>query len=228
MQPAIGALGAVLLLSGAVLTASPVAVSVTVPALLLAPGLRAFPWERALRMWWRMKWFYLSLALFFGLWPVDGGTAAGLLEAATRIVALMLVVLAVVWLTDRYARTELVPALGSVLGGRRGSALGAGHSFARRLFLALEAFERDRAGIEARRGRLSGDRRARVDAVREWLVQRLDAALDPALDPAEREQPAPGSPMPVREDRWRGVETGWMALVGMVALGLQWGGWVTG
>lgn len=226
MQLAIGALGAVLLLSGAVLTASPVAVSVAVPALLLAPGLRAFPWERAVRMWWRMKWFYLSLALFFGLWPVGGGTAAGLLEAATRIVALMLVVLAVVWLTDRYARTELVPALGSVLGGRWGSALGAGHSFARRLFLALEAFERDRAGIEARRGRLSGDRRARVDAVREWLVQRLDAALDPA----EPEQSVPGSPvpMPVRQDRWRGVETGWMALVGMVALGLQWGGWVTG
>ncbi|WP_024328345.1 hypothetical protein [Thioalkalivibrio sp. ALR17-21] len=226
MQLAIGALGAVLLLSGAVLTASPVAVSVAVPALLLAPGLRAFPWERAVRMWWRMKWFYLSLALFFGLWPLGGGTAAGLLEAATRIVALMLVVLAVVWLTDRYARTELVPALGSVLGGRRGSALGAGHSFARRLFLALEAFERDRAGIEAWRGRLSGDRRARVDAVREWLVQRLDAALDPA----EPEQSVPGSPvpMPVRQDRWRGVETGWMALVGMVALGLQWGGWVTG
>ncbi|WP_018936066.1 hypothetical protein [Thioalkalivibrio sp. ALJ24] len=227
MRSATGGLAAVVLISAAVMTAAPVAVVVTGLALLLVPGLRRFPWARALRMWWRMKWFYLSLALFFGLWPVDGGTASGLVEAATRIAALMLVVLAVVWLTDRHPREELVAALGRALGGRPGSRVGAGQRFARRLFLALEHFERDRPGLEGRRAGLGGSRRVRMAAVREWLVGRLAAALDagdgPASDPPETGE----GKVEEKGREWpgaagRGLETGWLMLVALVALGLQW------
>lgn len=175
---AVWALLGVLAASTALVSAEP-RVLVVMAALvggLAWPG--GFAWGRAGRLILRMKWFYLSLLVFYGLWPMEGGNlAAGLQEAGTRILALVLVLLLVVWLTERFSRPVLVRSLGLVLGGPW-QVFGAwGERFARRLFLALIYFEGDRPAIKARRDALGGARKARLEAVREWLVQRLDQAL---------------------------------------------------
>lgn len=182
---AIAALLAVLVASAVLVTAEPAVVLVLV---LVAAGLTArpgFPWRRAGRMLWRLKWFYLSLVLFYGLWPSGGALATGLAEAGWRILALMLVVLLVVWLTERFPRAVLVQALGAVLSGPRRAFGPGGQRFAQRLFLALELFERERPLLEQRRGALVGPRRVRLAAVREWLVERLDRALAGDVGPLE-------------------------------------------
>ena len=184
VRTAIAALLAVVAASAALVTAEPAVVLVLA---LVAAGLtarRGFPWRRAGRMLWRLKWFYLSLVLFYGLWPSGGAFATGLAEAGWRILALMLVVLLVVWLTERFPRAVLVQALGSILSGPR-QASGGGRRFAQRLFLALELFERERPLLERRRGALVGPRRERLAAVRDWLVERLDRALAGDVGPLE-------------------------------------------
>ena len=178
MMSATWALLGVLGVSVAMMSADPFVILAVV---LVVTGLtcaRPFAWKRAWRFAVRMKWFYLSLLVFYGIWPSgSGGLAAGLGEAGTRVLALVLVVLLVVWLTERFSRTLLVRSLGVLLGGPRGVLGSWGERFALRLFLALEYFESDRAAIEAHRGSLAGSRRARVQAVHEWLVERLERAL---------------------------------------------------
>ncbi|MGM0553614.1 MAG: hypothetical protein ACQETK_07440 [Pseudomonadota bacterium] len=171
------ALLGVLLASAVLVSARP---DVVLVLAVVATGLvwPAFPWRRAWRFVARLKWFYLSLLVFYGLWPVRGEDwIAGLGEAGWRILALVLVVILVVWLTDRFSRHALARALGTLLGDWPGRPPGGGRRFARRLFLALEWFEHDRGAIEARRAALRGGWRERLLAAREWLVVRLDQAL---------------------------------------------------
>ncbi|WP_018868673.1 MULTISPECIES: hypothetical protein [unclassified Thioalkalivibrio] len=174
------ALPAVLLLSAMLATAKPV---VVLAVLLGVAGLvwaGPFAWERCGRLLWRLKWFYLSLLVFFGVWPVEtpeGPALAGLIEAFWRIGALALVVVLVVWLTERFSRGELVRALSSFLAGPRGCFGGWGERFAQRLFLALALFESDRVDIEREREGLRGGWRERLHGARDWLIVRLDRAL---------------------------------------------------
>lgn len=174
------ALPAVLLASVALATAKP---EVVLVVLLGAAGLVTvgpFSWRRCGRLLWRLKWFYLSLLVFFGVWPTEAQGApawSGLFEALWRIGALALVVVLVVWLTERFSRSQLVSALSLLLAGPKGCLGGWGRRFAQRLFLALALFEADRTSIEHARGRLHGDWRERLHAAREWLIRRLDQAL---------------------------------------------------
>ena len=170
----------------------------------------------------RLKWFYLSLAVFYGLWPSEsGGWALGLQEAGWRIAALMLVVVLVVWLTGRFSRLALVAALGALLGGPRQMLGGWGERFASRLFLALALFEDERAAVEQRRAGLRGSRRARLHEVREWLVVRLDRALEGAVETrwetagvvdASGDKPTPWGGLAWL---WAGVIFVWLMIVGM-------------
>ena len=198
------ALLGVLLASAALVSARPGVVLVLV---VVAAGLAwpAFPWRRAWRFVARLKWFYLSLLVFYGLWPVRGDDwMSGLGEAAWRILALVVVVLLVVWLTDRFSRDALARALGTLLGDWPGRGPGIGWRFARRLFLALELFEQDRGAIEARRAALRGGWRERLMGAREWLVVRLDQALAGAAPEAR----VPGADGPVATGAPESVSVG--------------------
>ncbi|WP_018139346.1 MULTISPECIES: hypothetical protein [unclassified Thioalkalivibrio] len=183
------ALPAVLLVSVVLATAKP---AVVLAVLVGAVGLvwvGPFAWRRCGRLLWRLKWFYLSLLVFFGVWPVEAGgdsVLAGLSEAAWRIGALALVVVLVVWLTERFSRGELVWALSTLLAGPRGCFGAWGARFAQRLFLALALFESDRVNTEREREQLRGGWRERLQAARDWLIARLDRALS-------GEVPAPGA-----------------------------------
>ena len=174
---AAAALLGVLGVSAALVPAEPQVVAV---AGVVAGGLAltGLDWGRAGRLVLRLKWFYLSLVVFYGVWPTGGGDwGTGLQVAGWRIAALMLVVVLVVWMTGRFPRPALVRALGGILGGPRQVLGGWGERFARRLFLALAMFEGERVALEQRRAGLRGVRRARLAQVREWLVLRLDQAL---------------------------------------------------
>ncbi|WP_018863882.1 hypothetical protein [Thioalkalivibrio sp. ARh3] len=184
------ALPAVLLVSVSLATAKPV---VVLAVLVGAAGLiwvGPFAWRRCGRLLWRLKWFYLSLLVFFGVWPVDAqvdSALSSLVEALWRIGALALVVVLVVWLTERFSRGELVRALSSFLAGPGGCFGTWGERFAQRLFLALALFESDRVDIERERGMLRGGWRERLQGARDWLIVRLDRALSgdvraPAID----------------------------------------------
>jgi hypothetical protein len=164
----------------------------TVPILL--PGLVAlmfsgwggwYPWRRALKLVWRLKWFYLSLLVFFG-WmhpSVEVHTSPrwlpavdGLADAGTRIVALMLLVGWVVWLTSAFDRGAQIAGLTRWLAPLR--ALGVrGDVFAGRLFLALAEFESQQANYRAFRLAHAEDRWGRLKAGKEFLVRQLERAL---------------------------------------------------
>lgn len=200
---------------------------VIVAVVLLVTGLtctRRFAWKRAWRLVVRMKWFYLSLLVFYGIWPSgSGGVAAGLGEAGVRILALVLVVLLVVWLTERFPRALLVRSLGLLLRGPRGFPGSWGERFALRLFLALEYFESDRAAVEVRRGSLAGSRKARVQAVYDWLVERLERALAGGWDDTGLERTRDQTITPSMESAptaaviwlWAGVLMAWAAWWGL-------------
>ncbi len=207
--------------SAALVPADPLVV-VLVAGLCAGLGLTGgVEWRRAGRLMLRLKWFYLSLAVFYGLWPAQTGDAfQGLQEAGWRIVALMLVVVLVVWLTGRFSRSALVGALGALLGGPRQVLGGWGESFARRLFLALALFEDEKASVEQRRAGLRGSRGARLLAVREWLVERLDQALaggaelQPEAWKADAGDAEGGVPWWGLAWLWAGVMLVWAALLG--------------
>lgn len=182
---AMAALLAVLAASAALLTVEPGAVLAMALVTFGLVSRRGFPWRRAGRMLWRLKWFYLSLVVFYGLWPTGSGAAMGLAEAGWRIVALMQVVALVVWLTERFPRAVLVQALGALLAGPRQAFGPGGQRFAQRLFLALELFERERPLLEQRRSTLVGPGRVRLAVVRDWLVEGLDRALAGDVGPLE-------------------------------------------
>lgn len=206
----LGVLGA-----SAVLVTAEVGVLAVISAMIFGLALMdGLDWKRAGRLILRMKWFYLSLLVFYGLWPpMGGGWVVGLEEALVRILALILVLLLVVWLTEHFPRSVLVRSLGALLGGPRQRLGGWGDRFARRLFLALSVFEHDRPALEARRAGLGGSRRARLRAVREWLIERLDRALSGNcgslpmdVDPMEPEPIASGWPVMAL---WVGVVAAW-------------------
>jgi hypothetical protein len=162
-------------------------------AQILLPGVVAlllvvwggYPWRRALALIWRLKWFYLSLLVFFG-WmhpSVEPGpsqswlpSVLGLVDAGTRIGALMLLVGWVVWLTSAFERGALIAGLALWLAPLR--PLGVrGDVFAGRLFLVLAEFESHHSSYrEFRAARVVG-RGDRLKAGREFLVQRLARAL---------------------------------------------------
>lgn len=216
----LGVLGA----SAALVPAAPPVVGMVA---VLASGLAlggGVDGRRVGRLVLRLKWFYLSLAVFYGVWPTgSGGWVPGLQEAGCRIAALMLVVVLVVWLTGRFPRFALVRALGALLSGPRQVFGGWGERFARRLFLALSLFEGDREEIEQRRAGLQGSRRVRLHQVREWLVRRLDEALAGA---PERRMEAAG--VDAANGDWR-VPRGALAWLwaGVFLVWVMWlGGWL--
>ncbi|WP_018873568.1 hypothetical protein [Thioalkalivibrio sp. ALJ16] len=214
---AVWALLGVLAASLALVSAQVLVVGVTATlALLLAFG-SAFSWRRAGRLLLRMKWFYLSLLVFYGLWPTGAaGMVSGMGEAIVRILALMVVVLLVVWLTEYAARPVLVRALGAILGAAWRGPGNRGERFARRLFLALAYFESEQEALQRKRHALSGSRKARLAAVREWLVVRLDQALAGAWEEPPLASGGHGSAAPRAGSRWPvvvlwlGVAVAWL------------------
>ncbi|AGA32891.1 hypothetical protein TVNIR_1217 [Thioalkalivibrio nitratireducens DSM 14787] len=180
------AIAGVVLISANVLV--PAAVSL-LPGFLVLLGVwlaGGFPWKRAAGLVWRLKWFYLSLLVFFG-WlqgpsQVDAAWGAmlpslpGLGEAAIRIAALALVVCWVAWLTSAFDRPAQIAGLLRWLNLLRPLGF-RGERFARRLFLALDYFENQHRHYREFRERCSGCRWSRLMAGREFLVTGLDRAL---------------------------------------------------
>ena len=162
---------------------------------LLAFG--RWPLRRGLRLALRLKWFLLSLLLFFGWFPAGAGGAGaagwerivpslqGLGDAGLRIAALLLVVFWVAWLTSALDRQAQIQGLTRWLTLLR--PLGVrGDAFARRLFLALELFEAQQTEYRAFRSRISGSRWSRLRAGREFLIERLDNALGGDAAPPQK------------------------------------------
>ena len=152
---------------------------------LLAAGLGEYPWRRAWALIWRLKWFYLSLLVFFGWMHPSAASessqrwmpaAEGLADAGTRIAALMLLVGWVVWLTSAFDRGTQIAGLTRWLAPLRPLGI-RGEAFAGRLFLALADFESHHASYQAFRAARTGDRWGRLKAGKEFLVQQLERAL---------------------------------------------------
>jgi hypothetical protein len=150
---------------------------------LLAAG--CWPLRRGLRLAWRLKWFLVSLLVFFGWlspetdaagWERAMPSPEGLGDAGLRVAALLLVVFWVAWLTSTFDRHALVQGLSRWLMLLRPVGFRGG-VFARRLFLALELFETQETDYRAFRQRVGGSRWSRVKAGREFLIERLDRAL---------------------------------------------------
>jgi hypothetical protein len=150
---------------------------------LLAAG--RWPLRRGLRLAWRLKWFLLSLLVFFGWFSPEAGAAGweravpslqGLGDAGLRIAALLLVVFWVAWLTSAFDREVQIQGLSRWLVLLR--PLGVrGDVFARRLFLALDLFEAQQDEYRRFRPRARGSRWGRLKAGREFLIERLDQSL---------------------------------------------------
>ncbi|AHE98649.1 hypothetical protein [Thioalkalivibrio paradoxus] len=192
----------VVLMSGNVLAPAAVAL---LPGFLVLLGFwltGGFPWRRAAGLVWRLKWFYLSLLVFFGwlqgpsqpdvAWGAMLPSLPGLGEAAIRIAALALVVGWVAWFTTAFDRPAQIAGLLRWLNLLRPLGI-RGERFARRLFLALDYFEHQHRHYREFRDRCSGTRWRRLMAGREFLVKGLDRALSgrPVSDavapaPAER------------------------------------------
>ncbi len=179
---------------------SPIAAAL-VPG-FLALGILAWtgacPLRRGLVLAWRLKWFFLSLVLFFGWWYPGAGPSGwerllpspeGLGEAGMRIAALVLIVGWVAWLTGVFDRNAQIQGLARWLSVLRPLGL-RGEVFARRLFLALDYFEAQRADYLEFRERIRGSRWSRLKVGREFLISGLDGALAGAA-PAGR-QALPG------------------------------------
>lgn len=177
-----------------------------VPGLLVLTVLLAagrWPLRRGLRLAWRLKWFLLSLLVFFGwLSPGTGATGwerampslQGLGDAGLRVVALLLVVFWVAWLTSAFDRQAQIQGLSRWLVLLR--PLGVrGEVFARRLFLALDLFEAQQTEYRMFRERVGGSRWGRLKAGREFLIERLDDSLcGDAMPPEEGDGGAGGPP----------------------------------
>lgn len=224
--PASLAIAGVVVMSATLVNPSP---SVLMPgfvalSLLLAAG--RWPLRRGLRLAWRLKWFLVSLLVFFGwLTPGAGATGwghlapslQGLGDAGLRIAALLSMVFWVTWLTSAFERAEQIRGLSRwlmLLGGR-------GEAFARRLFLALELFETQRTDYRAFRNRVGGSRWSRLKAGREFLIEHLDHALAARASAPAAEAGAvePGRPSSVRNAgvRWQ-VALLWLAVKAAVTL----------
>ena len=153
-----------------------------------------WPLRRGLRLAWRLKWFLLSLLVFFGWFSPEAGAAGwerampsmqGLGDAGLRIAALLLVVFWVAWLTSAFDREAQIQGLSRWLVLLRPLRV-RGDVFARRLFLALDLFEAQQAEYRAFRQRVGGSRWGRLKAGREFLIERLDQSLSAdAAPPAE-------------------------------------------
>ncbi|TVP92999.1 MAG: hypothetical protein EA347_01015 [Thioalkalivibrio sp.] len=224
--PASLAIAGVVAMSATLVNPSPAGLvpGFVVLSLLLAAG--RWPLRRGLRLAWRLKWFLLSLLIFFGwLSPAADATGwghlapslQGLGDAGLRIAALLSVVFWVAWLTSAFERPAQIRGLSRwlMLLGTRGEA------FARRLFLALELFETQQTEYRAFRHRVRGSRWSRLKAGREFLIERLDHALAggagvPAAQPGTAE---PGRPSELRDTGvlWQ-VALLWLAVVVAVAL----------
>jgi hypothetical protein len=185
------AIAGVLLLAVAVV--NPVAPALlpgfVVLALLALRG--DWPVRRGLALAWRLKWFFLSLLVFFGWLHPDSGSvgwerllpsAGGLGDAAVRIAALVLVVCWVAWLTAVFDRGAQVRGLARWLALLRPLGL-RGEVFARRMFLALDYFEAQRSEYLALRQRTHGSRWGRLKAGREFLITGLDHGLSGSAPP---------------------------------------------
>lgn len=166
-------------------------------ALMLLVAAGSFPLRRALALAWRLKWFLLSLLLFFGWLYPGGGEAAweralpsfrGLLEATIRITALLVVVCWVAWLTHAFDRERQVVGLSRWLTLLRPFGF-RGDAFARRLFLALDYFQAQHQAYRTFRQQVDGSRWTRLQAGREFLIVGLDRALAGA-------EPLPVGPSP--------------------------------
>jgi len=167
---------------------------------LLAAG--CWPLRRGLRLAWRLKWFLLSLLVFFGWCSPEAGAVGweravpslqGLGDAGLRIAALLLVVFWVAWLTSAFDRQAQIQGLSRWLALLR--PLGVrGDVFARRLFLALDLFEAQQAEYRAFRQRVGGSRWDRLKAGREFLIERLDHSLSGDTPPPAEDGGVAGGP----------------------------------
>ena len=168
---------------------------------LLAAG--RWPLRGGLRLAWRLKWFLLSLLVFFGWFSPEAGATGwerampslqGLGDAGLRIAALLLVVFWVAWLTSAFDREAQIQGLSRWLILLRPLGI-RGDVFARRLFLALDLFAAQLAEYRAFRQRVSGSRWGRLKAGREFLIERLDHSLSgDAAPPGEGSGLASGPP----------------------------------
>jgi hypothetical protein len=217
------AIAGVVLLSATLFAPAPAVLLPGWVALLLLVLAGQCPWRRWLRLAWRLKWFHLSLLIFYGLLhPGAGGSGGepllGLQEAGLRIAALVMIVGWVVWWSRAFVPAAQVRGIAVWLRplGLRGE------RFARRLFLALRLYEE--AGRQGRVVPAGGSGRAGwLRAAREVLIDRLDRALDPAgMPPAVGGTTEQGGP-PVR---CRACALGllWVAVVASVAASR----WLTG
>ncbi|MFO8003998.1 hypothetical protein [Thioalkalivibrio sp.] len=212
------AIAGILLLSSILVHPSAIALlpGFLVLALLVAMG--ECPVRRGLALAWRLKWFFLSLLLFFGWMDPGAGpwgwdrlrpSPEGLGDAGVRIGALVLVVCWVAWLTAAFERTAQIRGLARWLSLLRPLGLRA-EVVAERLFLALDYFEAQRRDYLEFRLRVQGTRFGLLRAGREFLITRLDAALAGA-SPRIRQSDAP------ERERLRPLPTG-ARLVGQVLL----------
>lgn len=208
---AAAAIGGVVLLSS-ILFHPTVLILLPGAVALMAAGWGGYPWRRAWALIWRLKWFYLSLLVFFG-WmhpsvAVDSShrwlpAPEGLADAGTRIAALMLLVGWVVWLTSAFDRVTQIAGLTRWLVPLRPLGI-RGEAFAGRLFLALADFESHHASYRAFRAARAGGRWDRLKAGKEFLVRQLEHALagdgvrdDQALASPSAERAAGDRPLPL-------------------------------
>lgn len=191
--------------------------SLAVLSLLVAAG--SFPLRTAAALSWRLKWFLLSLLLFFGWWypgvAVVGWERAlpsfqGLFEAVVRIAALLVVVCWVAWLTHAFDRERQVVGLSRWLALLRPLGL-RGDVFARRLFLALHYFQLQHHAYRAFRQPIDGSRWRRLRAARELLIGGLDRALAGA-EPQGSGAQTPAASAPAAAPDWQ-VFLLWVAVV---------------
>ncbi|HSM26831.1 MAG TPA: hypothetical protein VK855_01865 [Thioalkalivibrio sp.] len=197
---AAAAIGGVVLLSS-ILFHPTVLILLPGAAALMVAGWGGYPWGRARALLWRLKWFYLSLLVFFG-WmhpsvAVDSSqhwlpAAEGLTDAGTRIAALMLLVGWVVWLTSAFDRGTQIAGLTRWLAPLRPLGI-RGEAFAGRLFLALADFESHHASYRAFRAVRAEDRWGRLKAGKEFLVRQLERALAGDMSQDERALAGPSA-----------------------------------
>lgn len=154
-------------------------------ALLALGALGALRWRRFGLLAWRMKWFFLSLVVFFGWLGSSSGAqaaagflpaAGGLQEAVLRIAALLLVVGWVVWLTTAFDVSTQSAGLNRWLAplGLTGLRV---DRFSARLFLALQYFETGQGDFRRLVGEGGRMGRGRIGAAREFLVVRVAGIL---------------------------------------------------
>lgn len=225
--PASLAIAGVVAMSAALVNPAPAALApgFLVLTILLVAG--RWPLRRGLRLAWRLKWFLLSLVVFFGWFSPDAGATGweravpspqGLGDAALRVAALLLVVFWVTWLTSAFDRGAQIQGLSAWLGLFR-PFRERGEAFARRLFLALDLFEAQEAEYRAFRQRTVGSRWSRLKAGREFLIERLDQALaTDAVPPAVAGGAADHSSSgPITGVLWQ-VSLLWLAVVAAIGL----------